>query len=118
MTAFSTLYPYFRFLLGDQDADIPQIDSGQFDAGMKLVIDTDEDFDDYTYDDDGITPSITDKAVRAKLIWKTVKWMTGQLCSGSSFRTRAYAEAVQGNPHLHSDILQKVYELENGEMNA
>lgn len=118
MTAFSTFYPYFRFLLGDRDADIPQIDSGQFDTGMKLVIDTDADFDDYEYDADGITPDITEKAVRAKLIWKVVKWMTAHTASGYSFRTRAYAEAIAGNPTLHVDVLQKVYDLEHGEMNG
>ncbi len=118
MTAFSTFYPYFRFLLGDWDADVPQIDSGQFDAGMKLVMDTDADFDDYAYDATGITPDITDKAVRAKLIWKTVKWMSAQGAAGFSFRTRAFSESVSGNPHLHVDVLQKVYELEHGDMNA
>lgn len=120
---FTTLQPYVRILLGDHDLDVPLYDADQLNSGFKLVLNCGE-IDGYKVSSAGtgvdpITGSTEIAGSSMKLlIYKVAKIFAVNLGTAYSVRTRAFSESFGGNRDLMMEILEEVYQAENGDQNG
>lgn len=105
-----------RTIVDDDDPDVQQIEDAQLINGIKLALITEEDLWDYTMVGQTIVPPISDdKAAYALLIWTLARKFAMNI-SRNSYRTRAFAESRGDAKELVSEILQRIYVLQNGAM--
>ena len=107
--------------MADRDPDVHIYDSDQLNDGITAVVNLGK-VPGYAISEDGteITPEFTpstDSIAYARVIYHTAKLFAVGLTS-SSFRTRAFSESFGDSRELISDLLNEVYQLENGEQSA
>jgi hypothetical protein len=118
-TELSSFHRPLRIILGDLDQDVHIYDDDQLTAAMELVLNLGK-VPGYAVGDSGeITPDLTPSSdsdsakAFALLLFHAAKRFVAAL-TRSAYRTRAFAESFGESRELVDDILNEVYDLENG----
>jgi len=114
-TAYSTLYPHLRVLLGDTEVAYQRWTNGVLDDAIELGLLTNDDFSSVG---GAISPTVSDENDLALLIYDAARILINPQPGSHSYRTRGLSVTRDGahKRDLLAFLELKVYEIkENGE---